>query len=95
MDNRRVIVAPPPSPKVNSKTPIVFSIVMHALFMLIAVLVVVLNFKKVMNLDVFQRIIILLVFAGMVGFHGLLHTAMGMVYGENLITIPHLMTIPI
>ena len=92
MDNKRVLVAPA---KVNSKTPITFTIVMHAIFMLAACLVVVLNFKKVMNLDVFQRVIILLVFAGMVGFHGLLHTAMGFVYGENLITVPHVMTVPI
>lgn len=97
MDNRIVIASSSTSPKVsvNSKTPITFALIMNALFILAALFLVLLNFKKVMNLDVFQRLILLLVFAGMVGFHGLLHSVMGYVYGDNLITIPRVMTVPI
>jgi hypothetical protein len=92
MDNRIVIK---PSSKVNSETPIIFALVMNAILILVALFIVVVNFKKIMSLDIFQRIILLLVFAGMFGFHGLLHSVMGYVYGENLITIPNVMTVPI
>jgi hypothetical protein len=95
MDNvARIGMFTPPT-KVNSPTPIIFSIIMNAFFIILAIILIAMNFKKVMNLDLFQRLILLYVSAGMVGFHGLLHTAMGFVYGENLIKIPYVMTIPL
>jgi len=84
-----------PPKKVNSPTPIVFAIIMNAFFIIIAIVLIVMNFKKIMNLDLFQRLILLYVSAAMVGFHGLLHTVMGFVYGENLIKIPYVMTVPL
>jgi hypothetical protein len=89
MDNKIVVK------QTNSKTPIVFGIVMNAILVLIALVIAIVNYKKVLSLDIFQRLILILVFAGMVGLHGLLHSVMGYVYGDNLITIPHVMTVPI
>jgi hypothetical protein len=95
MDNATRIGMFTPSKKVNSPTPIVFAIIMNALFIIAAIVIILMNFKKVMNLTLFERLIILYVSAAMVGFHGLLHTAMGFVYGENLIKIPYVMTVPL
>ncbi len=95
MDNNARIGMFTPSKKVNSPTPIVFAIIMNAFFIIVAIVVILMNIKKVMKFDLFQILIIIYLSAAMVGFHGLLHTAMGFVYGENLIKIPYVMTVPL
>jgi hypothetical protein len=78
----------------NSKTPLVFATVVNGVLILLAVVMLLANWSQVMKLDIYQGIVLVLLFAGLFGLHGLLHTALGSVYGTSQLMIPRVGKIP-
>jgi hypothetical protein len=78
----------------NSKTPLVFATVVNGVLLLLAVVMLLANWNQVMKLDIYHGLVIVLLFAGLFGLHGLLHTALGSVYGTSQLMIPRVGRIP-
>jgi hypothetical protein len=78
----------------NSKTPLVFATVVNGVLLLLAVVMLLANWNQVMKLDIYHGLVIVLLFAGLFGLHGLLHTALGSVYGSSQLMIPRVGRIP-
>jgi hypothetical protein len=79
----------------NSKTPLVFATVVNGVLLLLAVVMLLANWTCVMKLDIYQGLVLVLLFAGLFGLHGLLHTALGSVYGTSQIMIPRVGRFPL
>lgn len=78
----------------NSKTPLVFATVVNGMLILLALVMLIANWSQAMKLDVYQGVVLVLLFAGLFGLHGLLHTALGSVYGTSQIMIPRVGRFP-
>ncbi len=72
----------------NSKTPLVFATVVNGVLILLALVMLLANWNQVMKLDIYQGLVLVLLFAGLFGLHGLLHTALGTVYGNSQLKVP-------
>lgn len=67
--------------------PSLYAHFLHTILLLLAVLLVVLNFSKVVSLEPFKLIVLLLFFSLVIGIHGISHLGLEALYGYNPIRI--------
>jgi hypothetical protein len=67
--------------------PSLYAHFLHSILLLLAVLLVFLNFSKIVTLEPFKLIVLLLFFSLVIGIHGLSHLGLEALYGYNPIRI--------
>lgn len=67
--------------------PSLYAHFLHTILLLLAVLLVLLNFSKIINLEPFKIIVLLLFFSLVIGLHGISHLGLEALYGYNPIRI--------
>lgn len=67
--------------------PSLYAHFLHAVLLLLAVLLVLLNFSKIIHLEPFKLIVLLLFFSLVIGVHGISHLGLEALYGYNPIRI--------
>ena len=63
--------------------PSLYAHVLNAMFLVIAFVFLFMNYTRVMNCSVYEKIILSLGFSAAVGIHGLSHLGLESVYGYN------------
>lgn len=74
--------------------PSFYAHIMSGMFMLIAIIMLILNFGKIQRFGTYKIIIIIILFSLMMGIHSLSHLGLESVYGFNPIDMvfsPHSM----
>lgn len=67
--------------------PSLYAHFLHSILLVIAILLVFLNFSKITHLEPFKMIVLLLFFSLVIGLHGLSHLGLESLYGYNPIRI--------
>lgn len=67
--------------------PSIYAHFLHSFLLVVAVLLVLLNFSKVVHLEPFKIIVLLLFFSLVIGIHGISHLGLEALYGYNPIRI--------
>lgn len=67
--------------------PSLYAHLLHSILLLLALLLVVLNFYKIVRLEPFKLIVLLLFFSLVIGIHGISHLGLESLYGYNPIRI--------
>ena len=63
--------------------PSLYAHTLHAVLVLVAFILLIMNYSQVMKLGVYEKITLSLLFSGVFGIHGLSHIALDSVYGFN------------
>ena len=63
--------------------PSLYAHTLNAVLLLVAVVLLITNYSKVMKLGAYEKITLSLLFSGVVGVHGLSHLGLESVYGFN------------
>ncbi len=63
--------------------PSLYAHILHAILILTAVILVIVNYSQVSKLGVYEKITLSLLFSGVIGIHGLSHLGLEGVYGYN------------
>jgi hypothetical protein len=63
--------------------PSLYAHVLNAIFLLIAFVIIIMNYSQVIKLGVYEKITLSLLLSGAVGVHGLSHLGLEGVYGYN------------
>jgi hypothetical protein len=67
--------------------PSLYAHFLHSILLVLAVIIVFLNFSKIVNLEPFKVVVLLLFFSLVVGVHGISHLGLESLYGYNPIRI--------
>ena len=67
--------------------PSLYAHFLHTILLVLAVLFVLLNFSKMIHLEPFKIIVLLLFFSLVIGLHGISHLGLEALYGYNPIRI--------
>lgn len=67
--------------------PSLYAHFLHSILLVIATLLVFLNFSKIVHLEPFKIIVLLLFFSLVIGLHGISHLGLESLYGYNPIRI--------
>jgi len=67
--------------------PSLYAHFLHTTLLVVAVLLVLFNFSKIINLEPFKIIVLLLFFSLVIGLHGISHLGLEALYGYNPIRI--------
>ena len=63
--------------------PSLYAHFLHSILLVIAILLVLLNFSKIIHLEPFKLIVLLLFFSLVIGIHGISHLGLETVYNYN------------
>jgi hypothetical protein len=63
--------------------PSLYAHVLNAVFLLIAFILIIMNYSQVVKLGAYEKITLSLLISGVVGVHGLSHLGLEGVYGYN------------
>jgi hypothetical protein len=67
--------------------PSLYAHFLHTILLVLAILLVLLNFSKMIHLEPFKIIVLLLFFSLVIGLHGISHLGLEALYGYNPIRI--------
>jgi hypothetical protein len=67
--------------------PSLYANFLHSILLVLAILLVLLNFSKIIHLEPFKLIVLLLFFSLVIGVHGISHLGLEALYGYNPIRI--------
>jgi hypothetical protein len=67
--------------------PSLYAHFLHTILLVLAILLVLFNFLKIINLEPFKIIVLLLFFSLVIGIHGISHLGLEALYGYNPIRI--------
>jgi hypothetical protein len=67
--------------------PSLYAHFLHSILLVVAILLVLLNFSKIVHLEPFKVIVLLLFFSLVIGIHGISHLGLESLYGYNPIRI--------
>lgn len=67
--------------------PSVYAHILHGLLLLVSVIVIYKNYRKIIKLDYYKFLILILLISLVVGVHGLSHLGLEYIYGLNFITL--------
>ncbi len=63
--------------------PSYWSQILNGIIFLIIILMIIMNFNKIMKMDLYQKMIILLLLGIYIGIHGLMHLGLEKTYDYN------------
>jgi hypothetical protein len=63
--------------------PSIYAHFLHTILLVLAILLVFLNFSKIIHLEPFKIIVLLLLFSLVIGLHGMSHLGLEALYGYN------------
>ena len=63
--------------------PSLYAHFLHSILLVISILLVFCNFRKIINLEPFKIIVLLLFFSLVIGLHGISHLGLEALYGYN------------